>query len=287
MMADTGNKQFKWRAFTSVATAVSFLAVSLSGIVLFVTPTGRVAHWTGWTMLSLTKDQWGSLHIWFGLIFLVAGVCHTAFNWRVLVAYFRSKARQASAFKPEWVLVLLILVLVSAGTLLELPPFASLIALNESIKDSWEVPGQQAPIPHAELMTLQEIAAKVDGADADAMVESLREAGVTIESPHAIIGDLAKQQHKTPSEIYVLAVGEDLARASSAQAGLSGACRNGRGLGRLTLRQYCEQTQLEPSEAIRLLQAQGYEAKPDMLMRDIAHAAGVHVSDLQDVLAKP
>jgi len=286
-MAETGKKQFKWRAFTSVATAVSFLAVSLTGVVLFVTPTGRVAHWTGWTMLSLTKDQWSSLHIWFGLIFLAAGTCHTAFNWRVLVGYFRSKARHAYAFKREWVLVPLILALVGAGTLFELPPFARLIALNEFIKDSWEVPGQQAPIPHAELMTLQEIADKVDGADADAMVKSLRAAGLKVDSPHAIIGDLAKQQHKTPSEIYALAVGEDLARASSAQAGLSGACRSSRGLGRLTLRQYCEQRELDSSDAMRRLQAQGYEAKPDMLLRDIAHTAGVHVSDLQDILAEP
>jgi hypothetical protein len=286
-MAERMKREFKWRAFISVTTAFSFLAVSLSGLVLFVTPTGRVAHWTGWRMLTLTKDQWGGLHIWFGQVFLVAAICHTALNWRVLVSYFQNRVRRAYAFRREWVLALMLLGLIGVGTVADLPPFSSLLVLNESIKDSWEEPGRQAPIPHAELMTLQEIADKVEGADAEVMVKNLREAGVAVESVHAILGDLAEQRGQTPSEMYTLAVGEALARASSAQAGLSGTCRSGRGTGQLTLEQYCQRMELDLSEALRRLQAQGYEARPEMRLRDIAHAAEVHVSDLQEVLRKP
>jgi len=55
-------RRFIWRAFISVATAVSFVALSVTGVVLLITPPGRVAHWTGWRIWALTKDQWSGLH---------------------------------------------------------------------------------------------------------------------------------------------------------------------------------------------------------------------------------
>jgi len=277
-MAENAKKKFRWRAFASVTTALSFLAVSVTGLVLFVTPTGRVAHWVGWKMLGLKKDQWGGLHIWFGLIFLIAAVCHTALNWGVLLSYFRSRLRKAYALRPEWILALLLAGIVWVGTLANIPPFSSVLILNESIKDSWEVPGQQAPVPHAELMTLQQIADKVDGVDAETMSKNLQAAGISVESPSAILGELADQHHQTPRQIYILAVGEALARSTSQ------GCYSGRGMGQLTLRQYCQKAELDVSDAVRKLKAEGYRAEPDMQLRDIAHAAGTHVSDLQDVL---
>lgn len=276
-MAENAKKKFGWRAFTSVTTALSFLGMSITGVVLFVTPTGRVAHWVGWRMLGLTKDQWGALHIWFGLIFLIAAACHTALNWGVLRGYFRDRLRKAYALRPEWILALLLVGIVWVGTLADIPPFSSVLILNESIKDSWEVPGQQAPVPHAELMTLQQIADKVDGIDAETMSKNLQAAGISVE-PGVILGELADQHHQTPRQLYVLAVGEALARSTSQ------GCQSGRGTGQLTLRQYCQKAELDVSEAVGKLKAEGYRAEPDMRLRDIAHAAGAHVSDLQDVL---
>jgi hypothetical protein len=37
-------RRFNWRAFISVTTALSFVAMSITGVVLFVTPPGRGAY---------------------------------------------------------------------------------------------------------------------------------------------------------------------------------------------------------------------------------------------------
>jgi len=73
-------RRFEWRAFVSVTTMLSFLGMSVTGVVLFVTPPGRIAHWTGWTLSGLTKDQWVALHIWFSLVFLVTAAFHLYLN---------------------------------------------------------------------------------------------------------------------------------------------------------------------------------------------------------------
>ncbi|HEC02877.1 MAG TPA: DUF4405 domain-containing protein, partial [Phycisphaerales bacterium] len=147
-------RRFQWRAFVSVATMLSFLGMSVTGIALFVTPPGRIAHWTGWTLSGLTKDQWVALHIWFSLVFLVAAAFHLYLNWKPLISYFRNRARRTFALRWEWVLSLVICALVLVGTLGEVIPFSNVLALNERIKHSWDRPAQRAPVPHAELMTL-------------------------------------------------------------------------------------------------------------------------------------
>jgi hypothetical protein len=274
---------FNWRALVSVTTAVSFLVMSITGVVLFFTPRGRVAHWVEWRMLGLTKDQWGALHIWFSLVFLVMAAFHIYFNWRSLLNYFRNKIRRTYAVRREWVLSLIICAIVFVGTLANLTPFSSLLVWNELLKDSWEVPGQQAPIPHAELMTLAEIADKVKGLDTETMITNLGAKGIEVKSAHVILGELAQKNNLAPSQLYAIAVGPGGAGEGS-KGYLPQGCRGGYGVGQLTLRQYCDRVELDISKAAEKLRDKDIQAEPDMLLRDIAHTAGVHASDIQDIL---
>lgn len=200
-------RSFSWRALVSVTTGLSFLGMSISGIVLFFTPFGRVAHWTGWRMLALTKDQWSGLHIWFSLVFLVAAPFHIYFNWRSLLNYFKEKTRTAFALRREWVLSLIICSIMLVGTLADVTPFSSLMIWNEAIKGSWKVQGQKAPVPHAELMTFAEIAEKVKGLEAGTMIRNLRSRGIQVESADVILGKLAEENNLTPAQLYAVAIG--------------------------------------------------------------------------------
>ena len=66
--------RFAWRSMTSVLIAASFLILVLSGVLLFVSPPGRIANWTNWTILGLRKHDWIGLHVWFrGLIDIIRG----------------------------------------------------------------------------------------------------------------------------------------------------------------------------------------------------------------------
>ena len=273
-------QRFNWRGFVSVATGLSFLVMSITGIVLFITPKGRVAHWVEWRMLGLTKDQWGGLHIWFSLIFMVMAAFHIYLNWKPLLNYFRDRIRRTYALRREWLFSLIICGIVFAGTLADVAPFSSLLVWNELIKNSWEVPGQQAPIPHAEAMTLAEIADKVKGIDAETMVTNLRAGGIEVESTHVIVGQLAEENNLSPRKLYAIAVGQSF----SGRAG--GGYRAHYGLGQLTLQQYCDRIELDVNETIERLRNKGIQARPDMLLRDIARAAGMHASDIRDILER-
>jgi hypothetical protein len=279
-------RRFSWWAFISVTTALSFVAMSVTGVVLFVTPPGRIAHWTGWRMLALTKDQWGGLHIWFSLVFMIAAVFHLYLNWRCFLSYFRNRVRKAFAFRTEWIIALLLCAVVGWGTLTNAGPFASLLTWNEAIKRGWETPTGQAPIPHAELMTLSELAQNTEGLEVESMIQNLQAAGIEVQSPEAVLGDLAKKAGMTPMQLYGVATGQN--RVPQPGGG-RGANRQGQqggyGIGRLTLRQYCEQQGQDLEKTVQKLREKGFQAEPDMTVREIAATGGVHPSAMRDILA--
>jgi len=275
-----------WRAFVSVTTALSFLVMSVTGIVLFITPPGRIAHWTGWRMLALTKDQWSGLHIWFSLIFMIAAIFHLYLNWRPFVSYFRSKMHKAFFFRTEWILAILLCVVVAWGTLTHAGLFSSLLTWNEAIKHGWDTPSDRAPIPHAELMTLSELAQQAEGPEVESMILNLQAAGIEVESPEVALGELAKKAGMTPMQLYGVATGQSRIPRSGGGRGTHRQDQpGGHGIGRLTLRQYCEQQSLDLQDSVQKLREKGFQADSEMTVREIAETGGVHPSAMRDILA--
>ena len=68
------------RGLTSFFTLFGFIIMSLTGLVLYVTPAGRVAYWVTWHFLGWSKTEWGNIHILASLLFIVAGAFHIYFN---------------------------------------------------------------------------------------------------------------------------------------------------------------------------------------------------------------
>jgi len=301
------NKKFKWRAFTSVLTTVFFVLMVFTGIILFVTPPGRVANWTGWRLIALTKHQWGGLHIWFGLMFVIASAFHLYFNWKTLVSYFKDKASHAFAMRAEWTIALIIPAIVFVGTLAEIKPFSSLLALNETIKHSWETPNKRAPIPHAESLSLASVSEYIQDVNLETMVANLKAKGieVSLDDVDVVFGDLAEASGMTPNQLFEIAVGQSgyyssVASCSNERRAGGGAGVNrvndqkitagnkgggsGSGFGRMTLKQFCAQLELETNAAIKTLNKLGFVATPDMTIRAIADSAGAHPSEVRIAL---
>lgn len=278
-MSQTKQKRFNWRGFTSITTSLSFIGLAFTGVVLFFMPPGRIANWTGWTYAGLSKHQWGGLHVWFSLLFVVICIVHVFFNWKVLLNYFKDKSREHLALRWEWSLSLALCCLLFAGTIRGAKPFASVLAWQESIKASYDrVPGQ-APIPHAELLTLQQLADKVEAVDADTLETNLKAKGLELTSPDEIIGSIAERHGKTPSEVYQLALGSASVPQTHGPGG-GGVQR----FGQMTLKDYCEQTGLDLVTATDKLKQAGCTVSANMVMRDIAVSAGVHPSELRGIL---
>jgi len=277
--------QFSWRAFFSLLAAVSFIGMTFTGVILFVVPPGRIANWTGWTMLALTKDQWIGLHDWFSIIFVVACGFHLYFNWKPFVSYFKSKISKAFALRAEWLAALVVCIIAFVGTVYGVSPFSALMEWNESIKNSWDSPRQRGPVPHAELMTLSELADKFAGVEFETMLENLKQHAIEVESPDAVLGELAEANGLTPAQLYNIALGKR--GAGQGGGGGLGAPRGGgggSGFGRLTLKQYCEQTGLDVDTAVQRLKNKGYQAEPETTIRAIADSAGVQPSQVRAII---
>ena len=285
-MSKEAKIQFSWRAFFSLLAAVSFIGMTFTGVILFVVPPGRIANWSGWTMLALTKDQWIGLHDWFSIIFVVAAGFHLYYNWKPFVSYLKSRITKAFALRAEWLAALIVCLIAFAGTVSGVSPFSTLMEWNERIKQSYDSPRQRGPVPHAELMTLAELAESYTGVELETMLENLRQHGIKVESPDAVLGELAEANNLTPSELYNIAVGHrpEGRGGGGGGFGAQGGGGGGSGFGRMTLRQYCEQAGLDVDTAVRKLSDSGYKASPESTMRAIADSAGVRPSQVRAVI---
>jgi hypothetical protein len=289
-MSEETRKRFNWRAFFSVLTALSFIGMAFTGVILFVVPPGRIANWTGWTLLGLTKHQWIGLHDWFSIIFVVASVFHVYLNWKLFVSYFKSKVSKAFALRIEWALALVVCGVVFFGTLGDVTPFSSLLVWNENIKHSWDSPQQRAPIPHAELLTLTELAEQVRDVKLESMLTNLKARGIEVESTDVVLGELAEDYNMTPARLYDIALGQagrGRGHGGPEQGERYGQGGAGRGVGQMTLKEYCSQMGFDVNTAVKKLQDAGFKASPDMTIRGIADTVGVHPSQIRTLLEAP
>jgi hypothetical protein len=257
---------------TSVLIAASFLFLVASGVVLFVSPPGRIANWTNWAVLGLRKHDWIALHVWFSVLFLLVAVCHLVFNWRPMLNNFKDRLTRRVGFRWEWLLALAICGGVFAGTRAGLPPFSSLLAFSERVKESWDQPRERAPIPHAELLTLAELAQKA-GVEMAAVTNRLQAKGITGFSPDVVVQSLAQTNRRSARQIYEMILTEPAIRwvghgQGQGRGGFGGGA--GGGMGWKTLKQFCSDEGIELTNALAQLQGKGFKATAEQTLREIA-----------------
>jgi len=90
------------RRFISLSISFSFLIMSYTGIILFLSPKGRVANWTNWELFGLDKTQYTNLHVTFMVLFLLGMFFHIYLNWGSLLNYLKNRAKAFSLFTKEF-----------------------------------------------------------------------------------------------------------------------------------------------------------------------------------------
>lgn len=150
------------RKITSMTMFISFLALVLTSVILYIVPHGRVAYWADWHLWGLTKGEWGNLHINLGFLFLFAGLLHMYYNWAPIKAYMKNRAREIKVFTPAFNVALLLTLVVGVGTYYEVPPMSTVINFGESIKDKASEKYGEPPYGHAELSSLKLFSKKQD-----------------------------------------------------------------------------------------------------------------------------
>ena len=192
------------KGLTSYISFVSFMIMLVTGIVLYFEPQGRVAYWTHWSFLGLTKSGWDNIHITSSVLFTIAAVYHLVLNWRVFISYLREKAGQALRPKAELVISLAVGLLLVAGTIYNVPPFGSIVDLSGNLKAMWvKSPSQEPPYGHAELSKLR-VLAKKTGIDPEAAIVALKERGIEVSGGDEVFEDIARHNGMSPMELFGL-----------------------------------------------------------------------------------
>jgi hypothetical protein len=267
--------RFQWRAFATLSVAIGSTMLAASGLALYVAPAGRIANWTGWTLLALTKAQWQALHMVFGIVVAAAASLHVYFNWRVLLFYLRSKARRGLHRRRELALasgLAMVLALMAAESV---PPVSLVAGGREALSEWWSTSGAEPPVPHMELLTVAQVAETLKIAPEDALAR-LERAGIGTDAATPL-GRVASARGSTPAEVYRLMAG-DIPPAPPATT-IAAA-----GLGRRALGEVARAAGLAPDEALGRLRSAGIEARLDDTLHDIAARSGRRAPDVAKLL---
>jgi hypothetical protein len=247
---------------------MAFLLMVLSGFVLYISPQGKVAHWSDWRVWGLDKEEWGDLHVTMGLLMLVAGVLHIYFNWKIILAYLRDRQRKLKIFTPELNLALLIALAVAALTLLASPPLQWILDLRQGLRDSAARELGDPPYGHAEESTLESFLRQLQ-LDPELSMNRLERQGIEAD-PEATLQDIATRNGLTPQQVYEAVLRRQPSEASP-QSVLPGQAP--KGLGRMTLGTLSSTYGVELSSLLAALASRGIDADPDLPLKEIAAAA--------------
>jgi len=273
---DQKNKRFNLRALTSLTVTLSFLCLAFSGIVLYFTPKGRVAHWVGWTMFGLEKEQWAGVHTVLAILFVIASGVHIYFNWRPLLRYFKDAVAKGMRNRAELGVAVLITLVFFVGALRMWPPFGTVLDWGERIKAYWERTSVPAPYAHAEESTLAEFA-EIIGVSPDELAKQLKAKGFQVSHFSMTVEDLARQHGVSPNEVFEAFPKPDL---SAARRGLLQRA----GYGQKTLEEVCDESGIELNQAIAALERKGITAQGNETLKSLAAQAGIRPRDVVDIL---
>ncbi|KAA3659798.1 MAG: DUF4405 domain-containing protein [Calditrichaeota bacterium] len=268
-------KKFNWRAFVSLYVTFSFLIMVISGIVLYLSPAGRIAKWTHVYILGLEKESWQAIHIIFTFLFVIAGGFHIWYNWRPFTSYLRTKIQQNISLRKEFFATSFVVLFLLVATLANIPPFSTVIEFGETLTDSWATEQTEPPVPHAESMTFIELAATIDKPVED-LLANLHGSGISAKK-NEVVKDVASRNDITPLQVFEKMKTVKVTNASSPYAG--------RGLGRKNVRDVCSTLQLDLEKSITLLQENGIEANAEMTLKDIAGKYGKKPVDLMEIIS--
>ena len=274
----SSTKKFSWKAFVSLYITFSFVVLGLSGIVLYVAPPGRIANWSIWRLVLLSKAQWQAVHTIFAFVFLVAAGFHLFFNWRVLMAYLKSKLHEGLRMKWELGTASAAGLLLLALTIGGIPPFSTVMDVGDDLKNAWTVPANEPPIPHAEELTVEKLAETVKVPVAQAR-ENLQKHGVTVDRPEMTVKQIAESNKLTPQQVYQRIQSDD-AKPSVTQG-------QGGGWGRKTVNEICAQYSVTLDTGLARLKAANLDASASTSMKDLALAAGKTPSDIAKIIVGP
>lgn len=291
------------RRAVSLTMLLAFSVMAYSGIMLFVSPHGRVAYWAGWKLWGLGKDQYSQVHTTFMVLFLITGIWHIVLNWRPITAYLKDRSRKLKILVPEFYVALVLVVLFLVGTLTDLQPFGAFLSAGEDVKDWWEARTGSPPWGHAEENTLARFTRGLENwerldnqrltsfAVEDAMA-ALAAEGISVSDSNQKMIDIAALNGTTPQALMAVILRAGEPRPAAEPAATPAADTGGlfprplSGLGRMTFRDYAERYDVDLELALSRLSAHGVTIDPDVRLKEEAERLDTDPEGLIEMLSR-
>ena len=127
VIASAPAKPFHKRGWVVFMVGLSASVLLISGIVLFIAPSGRIANRA---LLWLDKGAWVNLHNVFAILFVAGLIWHLVFNWKPLSNYVVRRATHHLNLKREMLVALAVILVLVVLAAQELPPVKLLADLE-------------------------------------------------------------------------------------------------------------------------------------------------------------
>ena len=273
-------KKFLWKSFVSFSLVWFFLFIIISGIVLYIAPSGKISNWTNWMLFGFSKSEWQSLHTIFSYTFVVLSFFHLVMlNWRVFLTYWTSKAVSGISRQKELFYSVLLTSVVFLGTYFQIQPFKAVADFGEWAKASWESKDKLPPIPHAEILTLRELSDKYINLPADSILLRIRQKGFIADSTGQTIGSIGIKNKRSPAEIYAAIIPSNKSNIVK-----EGSMPSIQGLGKKTMLDISRELGKDVNDVIETLRGKNIPAKPDEKIREVAERAGRTPMEILDII---
>nr|WP_321267400.1 DUF4405 domain-containing protein [uncultured Sulfurimonas sp.] len=259
----------------SLTLAFSFLIMSLTGIMLYIVPKGKVAYWADWKMFGLSKTQYGDIHTTSMILFLVITIWHIYYNWKPLINYIKDSTKKITFLKKELIIALILNLLFVGGTLMNMQPFQSVLDVGENIKEYWEKEYGSPPYGHAEESSLKSFCKKL-GVDANSAMELLKAKNIKVTSQMQTLLDISKENNIAPKVIYDIVSSKQ--QASSTNEKINS-------LGKKTLNDLANMGKINLEKSIDFLEKNGFNASADTNVKEAASALEVTPRELYEKLS--
>jgi len=279
-------KAWQKRGFVSLLTFTSFIVMTVTGLILYITPQGRIAYWVVWHLIGLTKTQWGNIHTLSSVLFIVSGIFHVVYNWKPFVNYILDKINGGLKLKREMAVTSAITLVLMVSAIASLPPLIYIVDLSDTIKDAWIISKDyEPPYGHAEETALKVFVKKMN-IDLDAALEEFRANGVVIENAMDSLDKIAAANDTSPMGLYMIIKKLE----PKPETGIVYTPElveekfTGTGLGQRTLDVLLEKVGAEKRIAEARLRKNGIIIKKDEKMRQAAERYGINPIDILKVI---
>lgn len=263
------------RKIVSLTALISFLVTTVTSVVLYIVPEGRVAYWADWHLLGMTKSQWGDTHTTVGTLFLLALILHIWLNWKPILNYMKNRAREMVVMTTPMIIAILLTVAVFAGTLLDMPPMRQLLEYSASLKEDATETYGNPPYGHAEISPLKKFCGFL-GLDVQKSLDALSAAGYDSSiTENTLIKDIARSQSVSPQQVF-----DTIRTGQGADPFTTMPPKPPEGTGKLSINTVCKSYGLDKAEVLACLEAAGIEADETATFKELAGKYGKSPKDI-------